>query len=119
MVCNEQLVARIRAVLESVRGVTERCMFGGVCFTLNGNMVCGVVKDDLMVRVGPDKYSDAMKLLHAREMDFTGRAMKGYVFVAAPGIKGISSLEAWIRKGVAYVSTLPAKLPKNSKNKKH
>ena len=76
MVCNEQLVARIRAVLESVRGVTERCMFGGVCFTLNGNMVCGVVKDDLMVRVGPDKYTDAIKLPHAREMDFTGRAMK-------------------------------------------
>ena len=112
MTCNEQLVARIRAVLASASGVAERRMFGGVCFTLNGNMVCGVAKDDLMVRVGTDRYAEAMKQPHAREMDFTGRAMKGYVFVAAPGIKSIASLEAWIRKGVAYVSTLPAKLPK-------
>jgi hypothetical protein len=112
MVCDEQLVKRVRAVFEHMRGATERRMFGGVCFTLNGHMVCGVVREDLMVRVGPDSYEDILKQPHVREMDFTGRSMKGYVFVAAPGIKSDSSLKAWIGSGVSYVGTLPPKLPK-------
>ena len=112
MACDEQLVGRVRAVLERTRGTAERRMFGGVCFTLNGNMVCGVVRADLMVRVGPDRYEHALEQPHVREMDFTGRAMKGYVFVAAPGIKSDSSLKDWVGSGIAYVGTLPPKLPK-------
>jgi TfoX/Sxy family transcriptional regulator of competence genes len=114
MACDEQLVERIRAVLADVRGVGERRMFGGVCFTINGNMACGVVKDDLMVRVGPDNYTGALKRPHARPMDFTGRPMKGYVFIAAPGIKSASSLKGWVGAAVTHVRTLPPKSPKGS-----
>jgi TfoX/Sxy family transcriptional regulator of competence genes len=98
MPCDEQLVARVRAVLKRTRGTAERRMFGGVCFTLKGNMACGVVSTDLMVRVGPDKYDDALKRPHVREMDFTGRAMKGYVFVGAAGTKSDASLKYWIKR---------------------
>lgn len=115
MACNEQLVERVRAVLKRTRGTAERRMFGGVCFTLNGNMACGVVRADLMVRVGHDRYEEALKQPHAREMDFTGRAMKGYVFVAAPGIKSDSSLKDWVGLGIAYVGTLPPKMPKQKR----
>lgn len=115
MACDEQLVERIRAVLKGSHGAGERRMFGGVCFTINGNMVCGVVKDDLMVRVGPDNYEDALKQPHARPMDFTGRPMKGYVFVAAPGVKSESSLKDWVGAGVAHVRTLPPKSPQRKR----
>lgn len=116
MPCDEQLVARVRAALQRTFGVTELRMFGGVCFTLKGNMVCGVVSTDLMVRVGPDKYHDALKQPHVREMDFTGRPMKGYVFVSAAGTKSDSSLKHWIKSGVAFVETLP---PKPRKRQRH
>lgn len=87
-------------------------MFGGVCFTVNGDMVCGVVKDDLMVRVGPERYGDALKRPHTRPMDFTGRPMNGYVFVAAQGVQAEPSLKGWVDAGVAHVRTLPPKAPK-------
>jgi TfoX/Sxy family transcriptional regulator of competence genes len=115
MPCDEQLVARVRAALKRTRGTVERRMFGGVCFTLNGNMACGVVSTDLMVRVGPDKYDDALRQSHVREMDFTGRAMKGYVFISTPGTKNDSSLKYWTKAAVAYVETLP---PKPHKDKR-
>lgn len=115
MSCDEQLVARVREVLKRARGTAERRMFDGVCFTLNGNMTCGVVSTDLMVRIGPDKYDDVLKRPHVREMDFTGRAMKGYIFVSAPGTKSDSSLKYWTKAGVAYVKALP---PKPRKDKR-
>lgn len=116
MACDEKLVERIRALLKGSRGTGERRMFGGVCFTIDDYMVFGVVKNDLMVRVGPDKHEEALKQAHARPMDFTGRPMKGYVFVAGPGVKSASSLKKWIGAGVAYVRTLP---PKSPKGKRH
>ncbi len=115
MSCDEQLVKRIREVLERKLGTAEQRMFGGVCFTLNGNMVCGVVSTDLMVRVGPDKYADALRQPHVREMDFTGRAMKGYVFIGAPGTMSDSSLKSWVASGVAYVEALPPKVRKDKR----
>lgn len=116
MACDERLVERIRAVLKGVRGAGERRMFGGVCFALNGNMTCGVVKDELIVRVGPDRHQDALTRRHARPMDFTGRPMKGYVFVAPPGIKTASGLRSWTRMGIEYVRTLPRKLPNRKRS---
>ena len=115
MACDERLVERVRVALKGVRNTGERRMFGGVCFTLNGNMTLGVVKDELMVRVGPDRYDDMLKHRHARPMDFTGKPMKGYVFVAARGIKTVSALKAWARIGVDYVRTLPRKVPKQKR----
>lgn len=109
MACDEQLVDRTRAALEGMAGTGERRMFGGVCFTLNGNMVCGIAGTDLMVRVGPGKYHAALRRPHARVMDFTGRAMKGYVFVGAEGIRSEAALRRWIELAVSYVGGLPPK----------
>jgi len=101
--------ARVRQILQEVTGVTERRMFGGIAFMLNGNMVCAVGKDHLMVRVGPDGYDDALHLPHAHEMRFTGRPMRGYVTVEAAGYGSRRALESWLRKALAHVSTLPPK----------
>lgn len=109
MACDEQLVQRTRAALEGLAGTGERRMFGGVCFMLNGNMVCGIAGPDLMVRVGPGNYRDALQQPHAREMDFTGRPMQGYVFVGRQGTKGDAALKRWVELGVSYVSGLPSK----------
>jgi TfoX/Sxy family transcriptional regulator of competence genes len=109
---DEDLVERIRAALKNVRGSHERRMFGGVCFTIYGNMACGVVSGDLMVRVGSDEYERALKQPHARPMDFTGRPMNGFVFVAGSGIKTEASLKKWVRAGVDQATKLPAKSPK-------
>ena len=79
---DERLAGRVRAVMADADGVRERKMFGGLAFLLNGNMCCGVVRDDLMVRVGPDDYDQSLKRAHARPMDFTGKPMKGFVDVS-------------------------------------
>jgi len=114
MTCDEGLVQRIRELLADTPNVGERRMFGGVCFTLNGNMCCGVVKDEIMVRVGPDQYGDALRSAFAREMNFTGRPMPGYVFVAEPGCRSDATLEHWLDLARRYVLTLPAKSAKRA-----
>jgi TfoX/Sxy family transcriptional regulator of competence genes len=117
MACDERLVARIRVALQGVEGTNERRMFGGACFTLNGHMFCGVVKDELMVRVGLEQYQSALQRLHTREMDFTGRAMCGYVFVSKPGIKNAASLRAWLERARKFVIKLPHKRASKRRNK--
>ena len=112
MSCDEGLVQRIRRDLRTTPGIGERRMFGGVCFTLDGHMVVGVVKDELMVRVGPEAYTAALALPHARPMDFTGRPMKGYLFIEAAGIQADASLWTWLERGLKFVRSLPAKAPK-------
>ena len=72
-------------------------------------MACGVVDDELMVRVGPDAYGDALSRKHAREMDFTGRALKGMVYVARPGLRSAAALRGWVERGVDFARSLPAK----------
>ena len=109
---DESLVQRIRQDLRTMHSIGERRMFGGVCFTLNGHMVFGVVKDELMVRVGGDAYAAALTAPHARPMDFTGRPMKGYVFIEAAGVQADASLWNWLERGLKFVRTLPAKVPK-------
>jgi TfoX/Sxy family transcriptional regulator of competence genes len=89
--------------------VTERKMFGGVAFMVRGNMCCGVLDDKLMVRVGPVAYEKALKLTHAREMDFTGKAMRGIVYVVPEGTRTARQLRTWVQRGLEFVGTLPAK----------
>ena len=84
-------------------------MFGGLCFLIDGNMSFGIVGSELMVRVGPDTYSEALALPHAREMDFTGRSMRGMVFVSEEGISEDSDLEVWLGRGMDFALSLPAK----------
>ena len=73
-------------------------------------MICGVEKDNLVVRVGPDQYDWALKQKHARPMDFTGRPLKGFVYVAPQGYKTLSSLKKWLDLATDFVRSLPSKL---------
>ena len=112
---NDELAKRIAAVLKGKRGITQRKMFGGVCFMLHGNMLCGTVKDKLMVRVGAEFQEKAMKLKHVEPMDFTGKPMKGMIYVAPAGIRTKANLEKWIGHALAYAQTLPKKPEKPKK----
>ena len=106
---DEGMAQRIRESLDDRSGVSERKMFGGLCFMLNGNMACGVTGDELMVRVGPDGHAAALELPHARKMDFTGRPMKGFVFVSSAGVDRDSDLHDWVERGVQFAATFPPK----------
>ncbi len=109
MAYDEKLAERIREVLKRRRGVSEKKMFGGLAFMVRGHMACGVIGDDLMVRVGPDAYEAALKKTGARPMDFTGRPMKGMVYVAPRGHTRAPSLKAWVEQGLSYARSLPPK----------
>lgn len=84
-------------------------MFGGLCFTVGGHMCCGIVGRDLVVRVGPAGLLDALGRPHARRMDFTGRPLKGFVYVGPAGSHGSADLTRWIQRGLSFVGTLPPK----------
>ena len=84
-------------------------MFGGVGFLLNGNLLVGVWKDSLIVRLGPEEGDEALKKPHVKEFDITGRPMKGWVLVEPEGVKDDGLLSAWIQRAVKIVGALPAK----------
>ncbi len=86
-------------------------MFGGLCFMTHGNMCFGILGSEIMVRVGPEAYEAALALPHARQMDFTGRSMKGMVYVDADGISEDADLESWLARGLGFARTLPPKAP--------
>ena len=109
MAYNPELADRMREALHGRQGFTEKKMFGGIAFMLNGNMCCGVANDDLMLRVGPQGYEAALDQPHARLMDFTGRPMKGFVFVGPDGLGDDDALEGWLQRGIAFVQSLPVK----------
>ena len=109
MAFDEGLAERIRELLRDRRNITERKMFGGLAFLLNGYMFVGIVGDTLMARVGPDGYAKALARKHVREMDFTGKPMKGYVYVAPEGFESDAELENWVSRCTAFVDTLPPK----------
>ena len=109
MAFDELLAARIRQHLARRKNVEEKKMFGGVGFLLNGNMLVGVWKDSLIVRLGPDDGDEALKQTHVREFDITGRPMKGWVLVEPEGVEDDDQLRGWIQRAVKFVGTLPAK----------
>ena len=111
MAYDEGLAERIRDILEDRGKVSERRMFGGLAFLMRGNMTVGIVKDELMVRVGPGTYAQVLREPHARAMDFTGRPMKGFIFVSPEGLESDTDLERWVGRSVAYAASLPAKEP--------
>ena len=111
MAYDEGLAHRLRELFEEEPAVTEKKMFGGLCFLYAGNMCCGIVGDELMLRVGPDAYEACLALPHAREMDFTGRAMRGMLYVGVDGFAEDDELEAWVGHGLAFARSLPAKKP--------
>jgi hypothetical protein len=105
---DEDLAWRVRAVLPPGGAVTERQMFGGLAFMLGGHMFCGVVRESLMVRLGPDGAGRALDQPHVRPMDFTGRPMKGMVFVDPGGLRG-AALGEWVAAAAAFARALPPK----------
>jgi hypothetical protein len=120
---DEGLVERIRDVLVKTSHISERRMFGGVAFLADGHMFIGIIGDVLMARVGPENYAAALKRKHVREMDFTGKPMRGYVYVDPAGIAGDEELEEWVMRCRAFAKTLPPKhenevVPKARRSKK-
>jgi TfoX/Sxy family transcriptional regulator of competence genes len=111
---DENLAARIRGVLATRTDVVEKKMFGGLCFMVGGAMCCGLTKTDFMVRVGPDRYDDALAQPHVRPMDFTGRPLVGMVYVAPEGIRSAAALAKWVGRGATFVSSLPPTAPRRS-----
>lgn len=109
MAYEESVAKRVRKVLADRRNVAERRMFGGLTFMVGGHMCCGVVGEELMVRVGPDAYAEALADRHAREMDFTGTPLKGFVFVEPAGFATEEALRGWVDRAVEFVGTLPVK----------
>lgn len=109
MAYDEGLAQRIRETFAARKGIAEKKMFGGLCFLLRGNMICGIVGDELMVRTGPDAWVEALARPHVREMDFTGRSLRGFVYVDPLGIADDDALEAWLRQGVAFAASLPSR----------
>jgi hypothetical protein len=105
---DEALAERIRDRVRDAFGVTEKKMFGALVFLTYGNMTVGVIGDDLMVRVGPERTEAALAQPGARAFDFTGRTMRGWVFVAGDDLDD-DALDGWIDEADAYVATLPPK----------
>lgn len=109
MAYDEGLAQRVREALVAREDLTEKKMFGGLCFLLGGNMCCGIVGEELMLRVGPDSWEAALARPHAREMDFTGRSLKGMVYVGSEGISEDADLGACLQIAVAFAGSLPPK----------
>ena len=109
MAFDEVVAGRVRNALGTTPDVVEKRMFGGIAFMVRGNMCCGVIGDRLMLRVGPGAYEGALSRPHAKPMDFTGRPMKGMVYVEPAGFASPRDLKRWIDKAMEFVLSLPAK----------
>jgi TfoX N-terminal domain len=109
MAFDEKLAGRIREIMGAKKGASEKKMFGGIAFMLGGNMCCGVINSLLMARVGPGGYEAALSLPHTRPMDFTGKPMKGYVYIEPGGYVSDEDLKEWVERCVEFVLTLPEK----------
>ena len=103
------LADRVRKVLRGKRNITEKEQFGGIGFLVRGNMACGVLKGSLLVRVGPDRHDEAMRMKGAGPFAITGRPSKGWVLVGPGGLKSEDGLRTWIEMGVEFAKSLPAK----------
>lgn len=109
MAYDELLANRIRNIFTGRKDVSERKMFGGLCIMIGGHMCCGIVGNVLMARVGPDHYENALKQPNVRLMDFTGKPMRGMIYVNPPGIKTDTQLQKWVTICEAFVFSLPPK----------
>ena len=115
MAYDEQLAERIRDVLADAPDLVERKMFGGIAFMLGEHMVCGVVRENLMLRLGPEGAAEALDEPHTRPMDFTGPPMRSMLFVEPPGVREDADLERWVGRARAFVATLPPKKPRRAR----
>ena len=109
MAYDAELAERVRDALALRENGSEREMFGGIGFMLNGNMACGVLGEELIVRLAPDDAERALAEPYTRPFDYTGRPMRGWIFVAAEGIDSDEELAGWVDAGVDYAASLPPK----------
>ena len=109
MAYNDELASRIRVALAHQDNVTERKMFGGLSFMVGGSMCCGVLQDNLVLRVSAQDYEEALAHSHARPMDFTNRPMKSFLYVSSEEYQQEEDLQRWVTKALAYVKSLPPK----------
>jgi len=109
MAYNEKLSQRVKGLLQKTRGIEDKKMFGGIGFLLHGNMACGILNDELIIRVGPDGYEDALALPHTRKFDIMGRAMKDWVMVSKAGCSSDQDLSTWVQRGLSFAASLPKK----------
>jgi TfoX/Sxy family transcriptional regulator of competence genes len=109
MAFSETLAARIRQRLARRKNIEEKKMFGGVGYLLNGNLLVGVWKNSLCVRLGPDQAEEALLEPHVKDFDITGRPMKGWVLVESGGVETDDQLSGWIQRAAKFVGALPAK----------
>ena len=109
MAFSESLAARIRDALARKKNIEEKKMFGGVGFLLNGNMLVGVWKTSMIVRLGPDAYDDTLLEPHVKEFDITGRPMKGWIMVEPEGVEDDGQLKDWIQRATKFVGKLAKK----------
>ena len=118
MAYDEEVALRVRNALARYTPIEEKKMFGGLAFMLRGHMCVGVIDDELMVRVGLAGYEAALSTPHAREMDFTGKPLRGFVYVEKAGFNSAAGLSAWIGRGTKFVLSLPLKSSPKRKRRK-
>jgi TfoX/Sxy family transcriptional regulator of competence genes len=106
---DEFLSLRLRAALGPLPNLVEKKMFGGSCFLVNGNMACGVYKDDLIVRVGLERFQESLARPHTKLFDITGKALKGWIMVEPQGCATESDLKAWVEQALEFAISLPPK----------
>ena len=109
MAYDEKLAQRVRWLLGPIENISERKMFGGLAFMLNGNMCCCIERTNLVVRTGLEQYEEALDRPFARIFDFTGRPMRGFVYVEDTGLEGEAPLRDWVNLAVTFAASLPPK----------
>lgn len=109
MAFNEALATRIRALVAGEAGLTEKRMFGGLSFLINGNMSVGVHGEDMIVRIAPEGNDSALREPGVRPFDITGRPMRGWLYVTGSSVGDKRSLSKWVNRGVSFARSLPAK----------
>jgi TfoX/Sxy family transcriptional regulator of competence genes len=109
MAYNQKLAERITNVLGPLPGLEAKKMFGGMCYMLNGNMLCGVVDNRMIVRLGKERQTEAMTQPHTRPFDYTGKAMSGWLMVEEQGCEAEEDLADWVQVCLEYVRPLPPK----------
>ena len=108
MAYNEELADRVRVVLADRTDVEEKKMFGGLTFMVAGQMCCGVLKDDLVVRIEPGEFDTLVGQPRVRPFDFSGRPMQGMVYVENGALADPKVLQTWVQRGTDYVTAHPA-----------
>ena len=106
---DESTAGRVRTALGRSKKITEKKMFGGLAFMYRGNMLCGVLNNQLVLRLGDTAAQQALAEPHVRPMDFTGKPMKSMVYVTPAGFGDDRSLKRWLDLARAFVTTLPPK----------